>query len=220
MSEPRTLTHAEPPVAHQFDDAPQERLAATLGMWTFLVTEVLFFGGLFVAYTVYRATYPAAFAEASHHLYLSIGGTNTAVLLISSLLMALAVHASQTDQKRRAIRLMLGTIALGVVFLILKATEYTLDYHDALVPGPRFHASEFTDPRHAQLMLVFYWIMTGLHAAHVTAGVLVIGILSRLVSRAETVARYRNAVEMVGLYWHFVDIVWLFLLPLLYMARV
>lgn len=209
----------DPGVAHQFDDAEQQREAATLGMWTFLVTEVLLFGGLFTGYTVYRLQYPRAFAEASRHLYMWIGTANTAVLLLSSFAMALAVRAA-AERSRRATAALLGlTIALGATFLGLKGLEYGLDIREGLVPGAAFHAEGFSDPAHAQLFLVFYWAMTGLHAAHMTAGIGVLGVLLVLVLRGRLPATGSNTVEMAGLYWHFVDVVWLFLFPLLYLVR-
>jgi cytochrome c oxidase subunit III len=203
--------------AFQFDDLPQQREAAGLGMWTFLITEVLFFGGLFTGYTVYRITYPRAFAAASNHLFMWIGAVNTAVLLISSLTMALAVHAAEHRRRRALVGFIVATIALGCLFLSFKGVEYTLDIREHLVPGSHFAASAFADPRHAQLFYVFYFFMTGLHAIHVTAGLGVLVVLAVLAARGRFTQGNPNAVEMVGLYWHFVDIVWIFLLPLLYL---
>ena len=203
-------------VAHQFDDAEQQRAAASLGMWVFLVTEVLFFGGLFTGYTVYRSLYPAAFEAASRTLDLGIGSINTAVLIGSSLTMALAVHASQTGKRRPLVAYILATMGLGVVFLGLKAVEYAHKFSEHHVPGPRF-AFEGADPMHAQLFFSFYFAMTGMHALHMVIG---LGLMTWLVLAARSGRfgpEYHNPVVVAGLYWHFVDIVWIFLYPLLYL---
>jgi cytochrome c oxidase subunit 3 len=208
---------AELGVADQFDDLEQRHRAASLGVWVFLAGEVLFFGGLFVGYTVYRLQYPDAFHATSRHLYLWIGAVNTAVLLTSSLTVALAVHAAAAGERGRTLRLLLATIGLATIFLVLKAVEYSLDYRDGLVPVLHFEPAHIgADPAHAQLFLSFYFIMTGLHALHVTAGILVMAGLAGLIAW-RGVGDHANAVEMTGLYWHFVDIVWLFLFPLLYL---
>ena len=204
--------------AFQFDDAEQQREAAGLGMWTFIITEVLFFGGLFTGYTIYRLLYPVAFAEASNHLFRWIGAGNTAVLLTSSLTMALAAQAAERGARRRVAGFLLVTVLLGCIFLGLKGLEYTLDVREGLVPGAGFAAGEFADPAHSQLFYLFYWIMTGLHALHVTIGIGVLAVLAVMARRGRFGAGDNpNAVEMAGLYWHFVDVVWLFLLPLLYL---
>lgn len=203
----------------QFDDAPQQRLASQLGIWTFLATEVLFFGGLFAAYTVYRLAHECAFAIASEHLFMWIGAGNTAVLLLSSYTMALAVRAHLLGRRRVTVRLLLCTIALGLVFLAVKAVEYGLDYREGLVPGASFDASRWAEPHIAQMFFVLYFFMTALHAVHVIAGITVLMITAWIVKNNLAPAR-RNLVESVGLYWHFVDIVWLFLFPLLYLVSV
>lgn len=205
--------------AMQFDDLDQQREAAGLGMWTFLATEVLLFGGLFTAYTVCRVSYPAAFADASHHLYQWIGVTNTAVLLVSSLTMALAVRAAGIEA-RRSLTLFLGlTILLGLTFLGLKGYEYYLDWHDQLVPVANFDPSLFADPRHAKLFFVAYFVMTGLHAFHMACGVGAAAVMLALARRGRFTRANHNPVEVTGLYWHLVDIIWVFLLPLLYLLR-
>ena len=195
----------------------QQRKAAKLGMWIFLATEVLFFGGLFLGYTVYRFTYGHVFVQASRKLDVVIGGTNTAVLLISSLVMAFSVRASQLDQRRRLVGLLLGTAVLGCVFMSLKAVEYHKDYVDHLVPRLGFKWVG-ADPGNAELFYWIYFAMTGLHAIHVTVGIGILVVLAMLAWRG----RFRNGnydpVEIAGLYWHFVDIVWVFLFPLLYLV--
>lgn len=203
--------------AFQFDDEAQQHEAAGLGMWTFLVTEVLFFGGLFTGYTVYRLTYPEAFAAASAHLFMTIGAVNTAVLLTSSLTMALAVHAAGERKRRALVGFLLVTLALGCVFMGLKGLEYVLDVREGIFPGPHFHPEGIADLKHGQLFYVFYFFMTGLHAIHVTIGICVMAALAWLAHRGRFTNGNPNPVEMAGLYWHFVDIVWIFLLPLLYL---
>jgi cytochrome c oxidase subunit 3 len=210
------LSDAAQHVAHQFDDAEQQYDAAALGMWLFLVTEIMFFGGVFTAYVAYRFAYPGAFGHASNHLNLLLGATNTAVLIGSSLTMALAVHGAQLGDQRLLVRGLLGTIALGSAFLVVKVFEYANKFHEGLVPGPAFSYAG-PDKPNAELFFSLYFAMTGLHAAHMVIG---IGILFVLLARARAGAfgrSYHTPVEMTGLYWHFVDIVWIFLFPLLYL---
>ena len=202
--------------AHQFDDLAQQHEADTLGMWAFLLTEVMLFGGLFLGYAVYRWSFPEAFAEASHRLDVWLGSINTAVLIGSSLTMALAVHSAQTNDRRGLTRFLLLTILLGLVFLGIKGTEYLHKFEEHLVPGVSF-AYPGPHARHAQLFFSFYFGMTGLHAFHMLVS---IGLLAVLVWRARRgcfSADYYAPVELIGLYWHFVDIVWIFLFPLLYL---
>lgn len=204
------------PLEHQFDDAPQQREAATMGMWLFLATEILFFGAMFLGYTAYRFSYPSAFAEASRHTLIAFGGTNTAVLLISSAVMAFAVRAASRNRRRAVCALLLVTASLGTLFLILKGFEYAQEIHEHLFPGRAFHI-DTADPRHAELFFYIYWLMTGVHALHVTIGV---GMITLFAIRAGIRNAFKNhdtPVELLGLYWHFVDIVWVFLFPLIYM---
>lgn len=203
-------------VAHQFDDAAQQHEASELGMWLFLITEIMFFGGLFLAYTVYRAAYPAAFAAASHHLDVTLGAVNTAVLLGSSFTMVLAVHAAQTSRRSALVALLLLTIVLGAVFLGVKGIEYRDKYLHHLVPGVDF-VYEANVGREAQIYFILYFVMTGMHAVHMIIGIGLLAVLAWLAWRGRFSAEYFNPVEVVGLYWHFVDIVWIFLFPLLYL---
>lgn len=204
-------------VAEQFDDIEQQRDAAKLGMWIFLATEVLFFGGLFLGYAIYRFTYGMAFMQASRRLDVVLGGTNTAVLLISSLVMALAVRAAQLDRTRLLVRLLIGTAFLGCIFMSIKAVEYHKDFVEHLVPGAHFQWPG-ADPQNAELFFWIYFAMTGLHAIHVTVGIAVLFVLALLASRGKFAKGNYNPVEIAGLYWHFVDIVWVFLFPLLYLV--
>lgn len=226
MSDSQTVGHTEaaappaleehPALREQFDDLGQQFEASHLGMWVFLVTEVMFFGGLFAAYTVYRSLYPQAFADTSKHMDIVLGAFNTAVLISSSLTMALAVHAAQTDRKRQLPWFIAATMALGLVFLIVKVFEYGHKFEEHLVPGPHFRY-EGPWATQAQLLFSFYFVMTGMHALHMVVG---IGLLTYLFIKARQQAfssTWYTPVEMIGLYWHFVDIVWIFLFPLLYL---
>jgi cytochrome c oxidase subunit 3 len=201
-------------VAHQFDDLPQQREADTLGMWVFLATEIMFFGGVFMGYTAYHWAYPEVFAAASKHLDLWLGATNTAVLLTSSLTMAMAVNAAQLGRRQRGILLLVLTAGLGVVFLCIKGIEYHHKFVEHLVPGAGFR---FPGVEKAELFFWIYFVLTGLHALHVTIGVGVLGTMTALTWRGKISTENYMAIEITGLYWHFVDIVWVFLFPLLYL---
>jgi cytochrome c oxidase subunit III len=203
-------------LAHQFDDPEQQVEASTLGMWAFLATEILFFGGLFVAYIVYRLAYPQAFAAASHHLDIVLGTVNTGVLIGSSLTMVLAVYSAQWGSRRGQIIFLAATLLLGMIFLGIKGLEYEHKFHEHLVPGTDFRFKE-ADPRHAAIFFSLYFGMTGLHAFHMVIGAGLLIWMGLRAWRGEFSAVYYTPVEMVGLYWHFVDIVWIFLFPLLYL---
>ena len=203
-------------LAHQFDDAAQQHYAATLGMWVFLATEVMFFGGALLTYIVYRTHYPQAFAHASHHLDVALGTTHTIVLITSSLTMALSVWSAAVDHRRTLLVMLSLTMLLGATFLGIKGYEYAHKFHEHLVPGPHFRYSGI-DPGQAQIFFSLYFILTGIHAVHMIIGM---GLLTYLLLRARRGAFTRawsTPVELVGLYWHFVDIVWIFLFPLLYL---
>lgn len=203
-------------VAHQFDDVEQQRESVTLGMWTFLLTEIMMFGGLFTGYTVYRNAYPEAFMYASHHLDLVLGTVNTAVLLGSSLTMALAVHAAQTSNRKKTVGFLLGTMLLGSVFLGIKVVEYSHKFHENLVPGANFMV-DGPQATNQELFFSFYFAMTGLHAVHMIIGFGILIVITVMAWKNRFSAEYYSPVEMFGLYWHFVDIVWIFLFPLLYL---
>jgi cytochrome c oxidase subunit 3 len=213
--------HAEgahhPALAHHFDNLAQQKEAATLGMWVFLATEVLFFGGLFAAYSIYRGWYPEAFAAASHTLDITLGTINTAVLIASSLTMALAVHAAQLGARQRVMLFLVLTMIFGGVFLGIKGVEYAHKFAEHHVPGPSFHFEEESLSRNAQIFFSLYFVMTGLHALHMIIG---LGIMAWMLwwTWNRTITRdYYSPIEISGLYWHFVDIVWIFLFPLLYL---
>ena len=233
-----TEIHGHRALQHHFENMEQQREAGTLGMWIFLVTEIMFFGGMFLAYTLYRNFYPASFASASNHLDITLGAVNTAVLIFSSFTMALAVYFTQVGKQRPQVLCLALTLILGLTFLGIKAVEYHSKYTDHLIPGHLIPGNPF-DPvvqvegepvDHHKLHLLpgaavkqvemFYWIyfaMTGMHALHMIIGA---GLLSFLLInsiRGRYDPEYHSPVEVVGLYWHFVDIVWIFLFPLLYL---
>ena len=207
-----------PMLQHHFDSLEQQLDASTFGMWVFLATEVLFFGGMFMAYTLYRMWYPDAWTAASHHLDIGLGAFNTAVLIASSLTMALAVHAAQTGNRGAQVLFITLTMLLGLTFLGVKVIEYSDKFEHHLVPGPNFL---FDDPRYARGAQVFfsvYFAMTGMHALHMVIGA---GLLTWLLVgalRGRFTRVWYTPVELVGLYWHFVVIVWIFLFPLLYLV--
>jgi cytochrome c oxidase subunit 3 len=209
----------------QFRDLEQQHETSVLGMWVFLATEVLFFGTLFLGVVVYRSLYPEAFEKASEKLNWIIGGINTVVLLVSSLFMVLAVHYAKVGRRRLVITCLVLTGLLGVCFLCLKGLEYYIDYRDNLIPGWKFDDAEWTtqvglhpgEVPHVKLFLLFYWIMTGFHALHVIIGIVVVSIMAYLAWRGMFTPTYYSPVDVTGLYWHFVDIVWIFLFPMLYL---
>jgi len=209
--------HTHPPaLAHHFDNLEQQREAATLGMWTFLITEILFFGGLFMCYTLYRTWYPNAFEAGSHALLIWAGTTNTVVLITSSLTMALAVHAAQTGNRRLLVAFLIVTIVLGFAFLGIKSFEYYTEWVEQHVPGLNY---KFEGPYAVQEQIFFslYFVMTGLHALHMIIGIGIMAVMLWWSVRGIITTEYHNPIEIAGLYWHFVDIVWIFLFPLLYL---
>jgi len=210
------LADAHSELQHHFIDLEQQKDAATLGMWVFLVTEVLFFGGLFAAYVVYRTAHPESWIEGSHELDVVLGAINTGVLICSSLTMALAVHAAQLGRRNAIVLYLVMTLLLGGVFLGIKAFEYHHKWVEGFVPGPYFH---FPGPMGKQVQLFFalYFAMTGMHALHMVIGMGLMVFLVREAWRGRFSAAYFTPVENIGLYWHFVDIIWIFLFPLLYL---
>lgn len=215
-----------------FDDDDQRSGAATLGMWTFLATEIMFFGGLLLGYAIYRAAFPGAFDAASGHLYMWLGAANTAILMLSSATVALAAGAIESGARRAGRALLLVTMALGAAFLAIKGVEYGIDVREGLWPGAGFQAERFADSAEAaraRLFYILYFALTGLHATHMVVG---LGLLAA----AAILARPRrhtqpgrdprpgpdlaNLTGNIALYWHFVDIVWIFLFPILYLPGV
>ncbi len=214
-----------PELRHHFADVEQQRDAASLGMWLFLVTEIMFFGGLFCAYLVYRYWYFGDFGSASKTLDIRWGATNTAVLICSSLTVVLAVWAAQNGKHKFLIGNLLLTILLGIVFLGIKAVEYREKFENHHVPGASFHFRGMVpghpglpaDERHAEMFFSLYFAMTGLHALHMIIGVGLFSVITYLAWKGRYTPNYYTPVENAGLYWHFVDIVWIYLFPLLYL---
>ena len=192
----------------------------TLGMWVFLLTEIMFFGGMFGAYTVYRTMYPEAFASTSKHMNALYGGLNTAVLIVSSLTMALAVRASRMSQQKALKIFLLLTIFFGLCFLGVKGFEYKEHWDEHTVPFWNWDPSYYGQPqfaREAQILFCFYFFMTGFHALHMVIGVGLMTVIFLMARRGSFGPNYYAPVEISGLYWHFVDIVWIWLFPLLYL---
>jgi cytochrome c oxidase subunit 3 len=205
-------------VAHHFDTADQQFESNRMGVWLFLVTEILFFGGLFCAFAVFRTWYLPGFLEAHHHLDKVMGGINTLVLITSSLTMALAVRSAQTANQKATTILLALTIFCAFIFLVVKYFEYSHKIHEGLLPGGMFTAEGFLHPKQASIFFAVYFMMTGVHGLHVVIGIgLITWILVRN-TKGHFSGRYYSPVENVGLYWHLVDLVWIYLFPLLYLV--
>jgi cytochrome c oxidase subunit 3 len=213
------LSQAESALETHFRDLEQQRQAATLGMWIFLMTELLLFGGLFTAYAVYRSAYPETFAEASRHLSAPIGTINTAILIISSFGIALGVYGAQTNGRKRLLWGLLLAIVLGTAFLGLKAYEYHDHWVHHEVPGLNFLWTK-PHPEQAQVFFFLYFAMTGVHAIHLTIGIGIVCFILFQAWRRKYSKEYHTPVEVGGLYWHFVDVIWIFLYPLLYLIDI
>jgi cytochrome c oxidase subunit 3 len=229
--------HSHPALQHHFENMEQQREAGTIGMWVFLVTEIMFFGGMFLAYTLYRSFYPAAFSSGSNHLDITLGAINTGVLIFSSFTMAMAVYFTQVGKQRPQVLCLILTLILGLTFLGIKAVEYKSKWDDHLIPGRLFAGNPYKptvaehgdkDPHKLHLLegatvdqvQMFYWIyfaMTGMHALHMIIGAGLLTFLLIYSLKGRFGPEYHSPVEVIGLYWHFVDIVWIFLFPLLYL---
>jgi cytochrome c oxidase subunit III len=203
-------------VRHHFETAGQQKEASTVGMWVFLVTEVMFFGGMFMAYIAYRHAYPVAFAAGSHKLNLELGLINTIVLICSSLTMAMGVHSAALGKKKLLITFLILTLTLGGIFLGIKTVEYHDKWVHHEIPGPNFEF-EGPDAQHAVLFFSLYFGLTGLHASHMIIGAGILIVLIFQSAQNKFSAAWYTPIELFGLYWHFVDIVWIFLFPLLYL---
>src|SRR5271154_1473486 len=217
---------------HHFVSMEQQNETTSFGMWLFLLTEIMFFGGLFAAYLIYRNWYYPAFVAGSHQLSIALGATNTAVLICSSFTMAMAVYSSEMRWRKALVGWLLGTIVLGCVFLGIKAVEYHEKWEKHHVPGLNFSSAGFThlDPNYkedkpllpdmaekTQVYFSLYFAMTGMHALHMIVGVSILLILLARAWGGAYTQGHMTTVENFGLYWHFVDIVWIFLFPLLYL---
>lgn len=217
-------TQDQPFLAHQFDDLGQQKEADTLGMWAFLSTELMFFGGLFTAFTIYRIAYTEAFAQCAQKLSMTLGGINTGVLLCSSLTVALAVWAAHRGNMRLVCWLLLATIALGLIFIGIKFTEYYFDWQESIIPGFRWNEQKIIhemhlDPARLRLFMTFYFVMTSIHALHMVIGIGIFAVVAYKSWTGRYAPEYYNPIEISGLYWHFVDIIWIFLFPTLYLLH-
>ena len=220
MAEHATET---PALRVQFDTEAQQKDAATLGMWLFLITEIMFFGGMFAVYTVYRSWYPDVFAIASSSLNEIIGALNTGVLLLSSFTMVMAVRAGQLGQQRAIVLFLILTLLFGGVFLGVKAYEWNQKFEEHHIPGQAgFHLDGVGpgEQGHAQLFFSIYFAMTGLHALHMVIGVVILLTLIVQARGHRFSASYYTPIDVAGLYWHFVDLVWMFIFPLLYILSI
>ena len=205
-----------PALAHHFESLEKQSQAQRLGMWLFLATEVLLFAALFAAYGVYRYLYAGAFAEASRGLETWMGGVNTFVLVTSSLTVALGLDAAAKGQTKKTAVLFYASIAMGLVFMALKGVEYSHHFAHGELPG-RFYTSGHIPGSGGSLFFALYFLITGLHALHVLIGMTVLGIIGAKAWRGAYSAEYHTPVELAGLYWHLVDLIWIFVFPLIYL---
>jgi cytochrome c oxidase subunit 3 len=214
-----SMNHAaEPPafLEHHFNDAEQQRESAKLGMWVFLLTEVLTFGGLFCAYAIYRSWNPDMFFNAHKELDVWLGTVNTIVLITSSLTMALAIRSMQLDNKKRAILYLVFTLLFAATFLVIKYFEYSHKFHVGQLPG-KFYTFTGIQGSNPHIFFSIYFAMTGLHGLHVLGGMCLIGWLIYRTHKNRFSSAYYTPIEMVGLFWHLVDLIWIFLFPLFYL---
>ena len=223
-----TADHEEPNPAllHHFADPQQQKNAASLGMWLFLVTEIMFFGGMFCAYLIYRIEYFNAFAAGSQQLNIWMGAVNTAVLIVSSVTVVLAVKAAEAGKRKLLVGYLVVTVLLGMTFLVIKGFEYKEKFEKHHVPGPNFNFTETfddngkqipVDSKQAELFFSIYFAMTGMHALHMIIGCGLFGTLAVLAWKGHYTPAYFTPIENAGLYWHLVDIIWIYLFPLLYL---
>ncbi|MCW5980348.1 MAG: cytochrome c oxidase subunit 3 family protein [Bryobacteraceae bacterium] len=208
----------EPFLQHHFAEPEQQVEAGKIGMWLFLVTEVLLFGGLFVAFGIMQTRHPEAFASAHHHLDRIMGGLNTIVLLSSSFTMVMAVAAAAANKRKQLIVFLVLTLVFAGVFLVVKYFEYSHKFHDGLLPG-KYYSFQGESVPGEFMFFSFYFMMTGLHGIHVLAGMGAIGWVLRRAIRGDFSNRYYAPVDLVGLYWHLVDLIWIYLFPLLYLIQ-
>ncbi len=206
----------------QFEDLAQQKESSLIGMWAFVAQEVLFFGGAFFTYAVYRFMYPEAFSYGSSLLDVRFGAFNTVVLLLSSFTVAMAVRAAQLNDKKQLVGFLLATLFFASTFMGIKYIEYSSKYEHHLIPGINFDGShlDFDNPEKVELFMSIYFALTGLHGLHVLVGILILLWLIPVSIKGRFTSSYYFPVEIFGLYWHFVDIVWIFLFPLLYLIGV
>jgi len=210
--------HHDPNLQHHFATKEQQFDTTKIGMWLFLATEILMFGGLFAGFAYMQSRFPEAFFEGHKHLQVPLGALNTIVLLISSFTMVMAVHKAATNKQKQLIAYLSITIVCACMFLVVKYFEYSHKFHDGLLPGRFFSNTE--DPTgHQFIFFSFYFMMTGLHGIHILIGIIVLAWLLRRSIRGDFTSSYYTPVDLVGLYWHLVDVIWIYLFPLLYLIR-
>jgi cytochrome c oxidase subunit 3 len=222
---PIAVARHNPELKHHFADMEQQRDASSLGMWLFLATEIMFFGGMFCAYLIYRLWYYPEFAAASNSLDIALGTVNTAVLICSSLTVVLAVRAAQLGKRQAQVIYLALTLVLGLAFLGVKGIEWTSKFREHHIPGASFHfegevpghPGQPVDQQHAQIFFSLYFAMTGMHALHMIIGVGIFSYLTFYAWKGRYTPEYHTPLENSGLYWHFVDIIWIYLFPLLYL---
>jgi cytochrome c oxidase subunit III len=227
--------HEHPALQHHFDDLEQQKDASIFGMWVFLLTEIMFFGGLFCAYLIFRNLYHPAFVAASNTLDVTLGTINTAVLICSSLTMAMAVWSAHMGKRMLIVLFLLATMGLGAIFLGIKSVEYYQKWEESHIPGIKFSTQDFTNPEppkpghkaveplspdaaeHTRIYFGLYFAMTGMHAVHMIIGMGIMVFLVWFAYHGYYTPDHYTTIENFGLYWHFVDIIWIFLFPLLYL---
>jgi len=210
--------HHDPTLQHHFATKEQQLDTSKIGMWLFLATEILMFGGLFAGFTLMQARFPEAFLLAHEHLSKPLGALNTIVLLVSSFTMVMAVHKARTNKRKELVRYLIATITCACIFLVVKYFEYAAKFEHGLLPGHFFTYKE--DPTgHQFIFFSFYFMMTGLHGFHILVGIFVLLWITIRSSRGEFTSNYYTPVDLVGLYWHLVDIIWIYLFPLLYLIK-
>ena len=209
--------HDHPRLQHHFQDMRTQQHAARLGMWLFLATEILLFGGLFCAYSVYRTLYPEAWHECSHHTFRIFGLIETFDLITSSFTMVMAIHFTRIGKRGLSVFMLLLTIGMGLLFLCLHGYEYYHEYLEGALPGKYYHFEE-VKAAGAPMYYAVYFLMTGLHSLHVFIGAVVLAVIALFTAKGEYDASYDHPLDLAGLYWHLVDLIWIFLFPLLYLA--
>jgi cytochrome c oxidase subunit 3 len=210
--------HDDPTLQHHFATKEQQFDTVKIGMWLFLATEILMFGGMFVGFAYMQSRFPEAFLLAHEHLQKPLGALNTVVLLVSSFTMVMAVHMAKTNKKKALVNYLIVTILCALTFLVVKYFEYSHKFHDGLLPG-RFFTNPEDPTGHQFIFFSFYFMMTGLHGFHILVGVIILCWITARAMRGDFTSNYYTPVDLVGLYWHLVDLIWIYLFPLLYLIR-
>lgn len=211
--------HDDPTLQHHFSTKEQQFDASKIGMWLFLTTEILMFGGLFVGFGLMQSKFPEAFLAAHHHLDRNLGALNTVVLLVSSFTMVMAVWAASKSKQKQLVIFLILTLVCAGIFLGVKYVEYSHKIHDGLLPGKFFDTARHGDPPHQFVFFSFYFMMTGLHGFHILAGMVVLSFILAGALKGKYTSNYYTPVDLFGLYWHLVDLIWIYLFPLLYLIQ-